>query len=362
MSQRTKLRYEDFWDRINVEAFEEAIGWTPEFEQNGNDVGYCLWPENHANGDTTGKFGIHREMRVYNCYVCGGGSLLSLAMETQDMDVEDALHWLYQFCEEDLRSDQDFVDDFLGAFEDVEHRVATLPFFNERVLERFQKEPIPNWWLAERGVLPEVAEKYGVYYSSEIDRRAPPRGKYADDEDYSGPGIVFSHSWKERLVGWQTRWLDEDRPDWIPKYTNTADFPRENTIYGYDFARQEPSGRPVLVVESAASVLFANSCGYDAVATFGSNLNDAQLRLLRRFSSGIILCPDHDIPKGDGLGAGIKWRNSLTEYLKRYITVWHLPPPGEKPGADIGDLALLDDPGQALDDYLDQRYLPGIDL
>ena len=51
-----------------------------------------------------------------------------------------------------------------------------------------------------------------------------------------------------------------------------------------------------------------------------------------------------------------------SKYLKRYIDVWHLPPVGEKEGADIGDLALLSNPSQALEDYLCQKYLPGIDL
>lgn len=358
---RRKLRYEDFADRINVDAFEEAIGFSPEYERNGNDVGYCLWPENHANGDTTGKFAIHREDKVYNCYVCGGGSLLSLAMETQDMDVEDAVHWLYQFCEEDMRSDSEFVDEFLSAFEDVQERISSLPYFNARVLERFEKEPVPDWYLEERGILPEVAAEAGLLYSSAIERRSPPNGKFAEADDYVGPGLIFSHYWKGRLVGWQTRWLEEDRPEWIPKYTNTTEFPKETTIYGYDQAMYATG--PVVVVESPPSSLFVRSCGYPCVATFGSNVNPAQMRLLRRFSNGVILAPDHDIPRDpNAKGAGYKWRDSLTEYLKRYVEVWHLPPAGEKPGADIGDIALLDHPGDELDHYLRQKFLAGIDL
>jgi hypothetical protein len=358
---RQKLSYSDFADRINLDALEEAIGFVPEYQRGDNDVGYCLWPENHAHGDTTGKFAIHRDKLVYNCYVCGGGDLLSLAMETQDLNVDDATHWLYQFCEEDLRTDHEFVDEFLSAFEDVEERLNTLPYFNERVLDRFRQEPIPEWWLAERQITPEVAAEYGVYYSSELERRSPPRGKFADDEDYVGPGIIFTHYWKGRLVGWQTRWLDEDRPEWIPKYTNTTDFPKETTIYGYDQARRCPD--KVVVVESGPSSLFARSHGYSSVGTFGSSVNPAQMRLLRRFSQGVILAPDADKSSKDGgKPAGIKWRDSLTEYLKRYIDVWHLPPIGTKAGADLNDLAQDDDPQRALDEYLDRAFLPGIDL
>jgi hypothetical protein len=349
MSQQ-KLRYSDFWDRINVNAFEEAIGFDAVDERNGNDVGFCLWPENHSNGDTTGKFGIHREKRVYNCYVCGGGSLLSLAMELYDYDVEEATEWLYQFCEEDRRSDNEFVDDFLASFEDVEHRVATLPYFNARVLDQWD-EPIPCWWAEDRGLSSDALSAYDVHYASEMRRPAPLTGRFADEDDYAGPAIILPHYWKGRLVGWQCRWLDEDRPDWVPKYTMTTDFPKESTIYGLDQLLNPRT--PVVVTESVPSVIFAKSYSQDAVATFGSNVNDAQMRILRRLP-GVILAHDND-------NAGIKWRDSLTEYLKRYIPVWHLPPVSGEPGADIGDIASSENLG-AIRDYLDQAYQPGIDV
>lgn len=374
MQQR--LKYSDFWDRINVEAFEEAIDWTPETEHNDNDMGFCPFPDNHANGDTTGKFAIHREKRVYNCFVCGGGSLLSLAMELFDYDVEEATEWLYQFCEDDRRSDSEFVDEFLASFEDVRKRVETLPFFNERVLDQFN-DPISDahewddekedWtpFLEKRGISYGTVDAYQIRYKDEARRPAPGKGKFADEEDYYGPAVIFPHYYMHRLVGWQSRWLDPDRPEWVPKYTMTTDFPKDTTIYGYDLAREPgpdgPDPRPVLVVESVPSALFAESCGYPTVATFGSNVNEAQLRLLRSFSNGVILGPDNDVPKNpDATPAGIKWRDSLTEYLKRYIRVWHLPPVEGKPGADIGDLASLGD--DAFDDHINQAKEYGVDL
>jgi DNA primase len=352
MSQQ-KLRYSEFWDRINVDAFEEAIGFEPTDERNGNDVGFCIWPENHSNGDTTGKFGIHREKRVYNCYVCGGGSLLSLVMELYDFDVDEATEWLYQFCEEDRRSDNEFVDEFLASFEDTQKRIATLPYFNERVLEQWD-EPVPAWWLDERGISPETVKEFNLRFNSAMRRPAPQKGRFSEADDYTGPAIVLPHYWKGRLVGWQCRWLDDDRPEWVPKYTMTTDFPKESTVYGYDQAMPAPC--PVVVLESVPSALFAHSCGHPSVATFGSNVNDAQLRLLRRFGPGVILAHDND-------NAGIKWRDSLTEYLKRYIPVWHLPPVSGEPGADIGDIASSEEFfGDALWEYLGLAYQPGIDL
>jgi DNA primase len=338
-----KLRYSEFWDAINVDAFEEAIGFNPEYQRGDNDVGFCLWPENHSHGDTTGKFAIHREARIYNCYVCGGGTFLSLAMELRNLDIDEATEWLYQFTEADMRTDSEFVDQFLESFVDMQKRVKTLPYFNERVLDRFSDTitEAHEWdpdegdyvpYFSRRAIDPHIAESRGVRFSWEVTRPSPKKGKFADHPDYVGPGLIFPHYWQDRLVGWQTRWLEEERPEWIPKYTMTTDFPKENTIYGWREAtwHREHQGM-VAVVESAPSVLALETYGWASVATFGSNVNEAQLRLLRRFPK-VLLCPDNDT-------AGIKWKDSLTEYLKRYTRVWHLPPYTAKEGADAGDAA-----------------------
>lgn len=355
MSQ-TKLKYRDFAHRINLDAFYEAIGWTPERTQGDNDIGFCVFPENHANGDTTGKFGIHREKMVYNCYVCGGGTILSLAMELKDLEIEPAQKWLYQFCDEDTRSDEAVVDDFLEYFQDIEDRAESMPYFNERVLNRFD-DPIENaGWLEQRGIHRRTAELYGVRYTATNYRPAPKSGRFSEDEDYMGPAIILPHYWDGRLVGWQSRWLDEDRPEWVPKYTMTSEFPKENTVYGMDNLRH--TGFPVVIVESVPSVLFLHSCGYASVATFGSSVNPAQLRVLRRFQKGVVLAPDND-------EAGAKWARQIHSYLNRYINVRVLPPL-DKTGSDIADLASSCDPEVSVDEYLwgplDPQYeaLPGL--
>jgi DNA primase len=86
-----RVKYSEFVDLLDVESLMADIGFEPLHQDNrGNYVGYCLWPEHHTNGDTTGKFAIHPDKKVYNCYVCGGGSLLSMMMELNGWDSETA--------------------------------------------------------------------------------------------------------------------------------------------------------------------------------------------------------------------------------------------------------------------------------
>lgn len=347
-----KLRYEDFWDRIDVDAFEEAIGFTPiDTDHNGNDVGHCLFPENHTHGDQTGKFAIHREKRVYNCWACGGGSLLSLVVELfPEMDFDEATDYLYEFAHGDLRTDTEFLDEFLAAFEDAERRVETLPYFNPRVLERF--EPVPEWYLAERCILPEVAEQFKVSFNPHNVKKPPLKSKFAEDPMYSGPAIIFPLFWQDRLVGWQNRWLGDDLPEWCKKYTNTSGFPKDSTLFGYDHALTQKG--PVVVVESVPTSLFLISCGYNSVATFGSSVNEPQMRLLRRFHQGVILGRDND-------KAGERWLQANTRYLSRFVPVLHLPTVrGE--GSDLGDLANTKDPVDRVVEIIEQAYEPEVTL
>jgi DNA primase len=123
------------------------------------------------------------------------------------------------------------------------------------------------------------------------------------------------------------------RPEFVKKWTNTVDFPKDNTLYGYQYIK---SGK-VYVLESAKSVAKMRQVGEQAVGTFGSNVNPAQLRLLRRFQSGVILWPDND-------KAGNEWFKQCYDYLVRYVPVYGVGQLGLVKGdpADLTDEELIE--------------------
>jgi DNA primase len=349
--------YHDFAERIDIDALEEAIKFDPITSQRGEDIGFCIFPENHSHGDSTGKFAINREKRLWNCFVCGGGDLLSLAMLHLDVDYEEATNWLYQFAGPDRRSDSKFADDLLEMLEDVHERRETMPYFNQRVLERFDG---PLDYFYSRGISPEVAESVGLRYSEEALKSAPvkmmPDGsRVKKDPDYVGPASIWPHYWNGKLVGWQYRWTDFDKdhtktPKWLPKWTNTTDFPKATTLYNYDYALQ--SRNRIVVCESLGTVLFLRSFDIPAVAYFGSRPSDEQLRLLRRFQQGVILAPDNDANM-----AGDKILGTV-DYLERYIPVWIADKVEGPDGADLGDYAKTDKPYEDLMIHMENRVRP----
>ncbi len=348
----SKIRYSDIAESIDVDAFESAIGFEPRSHDRGWDNGFCIWPANHTHGDTTGKFGINRESRTYNCYVCGGGSFLSLAMELYNFDADEAATWLSQFVSGDNRDDTEFKDYLLRLLDDVQERVATMPYFNPRVLERFNG---PVDYFHTRGISDEIIEQYKLCYGEHIMKPSPIKVgrdgvRAKEDDDYYGPTAIFPHYWGDRLVGWQHRWMDWDQPHtktprWLAKYTNTTDFPKSNTLFNYDNALK--ARERVVVCESVPTVLFLASHDIPAVSYFGSKPTPAQLRLLRRFGQGVILAPDND-SNGDTL------LNVATPYLERFIPVYRTEKVDMGPKADLGDYAQCDNPEEELRWHLDK--------
>lgn len=319
-------RYRDFVSQINVDAFEEAIDFVPiKSDDSGNDIGHCpdIWGL-HKNGDTTGKFAIHREKKIYNCWVCGGGSFLSLAMEFKNVGEAEATEWLYRFVSEDAISDESFTEEIerLLATDTEAYERSALPYFNQRVLDGLQ----PAYdWASEKLINPDIVDRMAI-------KEDPSRTR----GNYEGPAIVLPHYWQGRLVGWQERWLDKDRPQYVPKYTNTSDFPRESTLYNYDWSM---FGQEVVICESVPTTLVLLSLGIPSMATFGSNVTSEQMKLMRRCTEGIIIAPDNDSP-------GIKYIESLYEGLDEYIPLKVTEPVGEEgTGSDLGD---LDDPEDIL--------------
>lgn len=336
--------YSRFARRLDVDGVEEALGFEPIRREGDEDVGYCLFPERHAHGDTTGKFSINRSKKIYGCWTCGGGSLLSLVMELEDLDDEEATEWLYRFAdgEEDDDGLANEIAEILGGREEPR---PTLPYFNPRVLDgRLGNRDHP--WL--RQFDPVILDWFNVSYDPRARTRNPETG-----ESYVGPGILFPHYHNGKLVGWQTRWVADEIPAWLRKrkYTNTIDFPRRFTLYGYDVVSSSLEGsQPVHVCESGSTTLYMWSRAYPTLGTFGGAVTPEQVKLLRRFQGGVILAPDNDDGSRWWLDGrrdrkGRKVKPSLVEQLEAYVPVTVVDPPEIAKG-DLRDL------GDDLDEHL----------
>jgi len=310
---------------LDVDEFEVAIGFEPMGQNDhGEDHGHCPDPWNlHKNGDRTGKFSINREKKVFNCFVCGGGTLLSLTMAILNFDENEATAWLRQFSSKSNQTDEGFISeiDRMFASEKVEEEV-TLPWFNSNVLLQWNDDD--DEWFVSRGISEEVRERYRLGVNTKTIRTM-------GQDVFESTSIVLPHFWDNKLVGWQNRWMGE-RPKWVPKYTNTNDFPKRTTLFGWDQIKDATG--PIVIAESVPTVLYLASLNIPAVATFGATVSKEQMKLLRSCQQGVILARDNDI-------AGCKWRNDLVSYLERYIPVMEMEVVWDD---DIGETRMVENP------------------
>lgn len=348
MKRTDETKYQSFAHRIDVERVIDELGF--ETQRTGNNkagepeyIGQCLDPWGlHKHGDTTGKLAINPEKCVWNCFVCGGGRLLDLTMAVRDCTDEAAEAWLYEFTTPGDKTAEDFLSEIDAILYQEQVENPPLPYYNDHVLDRWTAAVGEPWhrWLSSRGISDETAQMARVGFQGDA-LRMKARG---DSTTYTGPCIYLPHWWGARLVGWQQRWIEPDRPKWLPKYTNTSGFPKTETLHGYEDVYL--ADRPIIVVESVPTRLFLKSLGYPAIATFGSTLSEEQMRLLRLCQQGVVLAPDNDAPGWKWLGyseeekrRGSLDRVVLANNLARFVPLKVIEPVGMYgSGNDLNDL------------------------
>lgn len=308
--------------KLDVDLFEDAISLDVVKQMGDEDICRCPLPS-HNGYDANPSFSFNRAKLIYNCFACGvGGTIIDLVARINDLDYEDA----YRFCRG--------LDDHTAGMDNpfaFGERLSTIfdektQQNNEQPLPRFSKSILKDWvsdycdYFENRGINKDSQDKFILGYDPNHQRG-----------DYVGPAAIIPHFFQGHLVGYQERWINDSRPSGIPKYTNTKGFPKRETLFGYDnVATSGNIKSPVVVVESALTAIYLDQLGYQSVATFGAQVTDTQISLLRPFSWGVILAFDND-------SAGRNARDLVGNRLRKTIPVHILPEFGQEK-SDLNDM------------------------
>lgn len=277
----------------------------------------CPLPS-HGGEDRNPSFSVNDSKMIYSCFACAGsGTIPSLVMEIEGTTWDEAIDWLTEFSDETAARDDDAfvrqIDSMFDSRQLVNHD-EPLPWFNSRAIAPWMNTETD--WFSKRGISQETREILRLGFDPEHERRS-----------YSGPAIIIPHFFSSQLCGWQERWLAEDRPVFIGKYTNSSDFPKKTTLYNYDMALSESE---VIVVEGTLTVARLVQLGYNAVGTFGASVSPDQWKLLSGFKK-VYLGFDNDDAGYNAMQKGINHLDNVTK-------VWVIDPPQHKKGADLADL------------------------
>lgn len=315
--------YDHLRGKLDAEAMLEDLGVDFSYRHGVNQLMcHCPNTDNHKNGDANPSFGYNEEKMAYNCFVCGGGNVIELVqlMRPGTSDA-DAVLYLEQFADFN-RQDEDLaarIKSILNPPEDVDDELPEYPPDN-----LFQYRKI-HPYLYERGLTKDVIVEMQVGY---------------DDEHL---GITIPHFFMGKLVGMQRRHLGIQDGEYVcprcsltdkrvPKYKNTARFPKLNTLYGYDNMKKymkEENGESVIMIESPFSALKLMSLGFRrTVATFGQFSQEQGMLLIA--VPVVYYWPDND-------DAGWNNTHKAIGALGRFVDLRIVPVLDQEKG-DPGDL------------------------
>lgn len=282
----------------------------------------CLVSDAHQDQRANPTASLNYSKLVWKCLGCGAsGGLLWFIATMRKCSSQEARQWLQQAT--GTGGEAMDLGDLLRYFDALyaEKNVRTpIPRYNTRVLGGWELDT--DYATPVRGIAPETVERYGI-------RHAP---RYElDDKGRTSDRLVIPHFWKGELVGWHTRRLTEDG---TPKYLNSPDFPKDQTVFNY-----QPGG-PAVVVEAPLSAL-KHAHALPMEATFGASVTDRQIALLADHER-IYLFMDNDEAgwkSVEGYDHLVKRRREhvegVAEKLARYTVVMVVDNPFK---ADPGDL------------------------
>jgi hypothetical protein len=101
-----------------------------------------------------------------------------------------------------------------------------------------------------------------------------------DEQGRMGNRIIIPYTYKNKIVGHTSRFLDNK----IPKYINEQ---QPGYVFGYDF--QLPDQSVVILVEGIFDALSLNAC-----ALTHNTINDDQAQLIANLNKQVIFVPDRD--------------------------------------------------------------------
>ncbi len=320
---------------LRIEEVLDELGVYSTHVRGDEWFAHCPLPT-HSGADRNPSFSINLDSFKFSCFTCAtGGTAIRLAMQILDIDYIAAVDWLAGFSDYAPYDDVSFLDSVrrkLAADDErpMEREDDPLPWYPTARVSEWSANLLDDdsFWVdcslildgRDRMIDHEVARHLQLGYDPEHHRGS-----------HVGPALIIPVFAEGHCVGWQERWLG-DRPDWVPKYTNTTDFPRNETLYNGQMLHTKRA----IVVESPMTVGRLLTAGYASMATFGAQVSDDQIRLLRRVPE-VWVSYDND-------KAGKDATRRIVDALSEHSEVWVVLPPEIEKG-DLGDCddALLEE-------------------
>jgi DNA primase len=304
-----------FADRVKQQAdIVRVVGEYVRLKKNGqNFTGLCPF-----HSEKTPSFAVHPVKQIYHCFGCGvGGDVFKFIMEMDKCDFMEAVRTVADKCGIAIPRARESSPE---ERKEQQQRTALVELHREaaaffaRQLETTSEGKAARGYLADRGLDGEAIARFGLGY-------APASGeallrhlktKYSEklvelaglaSRDPSGRvhdrfrrRIIFPIANESgKVVAFGGRALGDD----LPKYLNSPETPiyiKSTVLYHLDRAKEpiRTADAAILVEGYMDTIAVARAGINNVVASCGTSLTEAQVKLISRFTRRIIVNYDPD--------------------------------------------------------------------
>ncbi len=332
---------EDFVDDVKQKInIVDVIGRYVKLKKSGkNFVGLCPF-----HSERTPSFYVSPEKELYHCFGCGAsGDVFSFIMNYRNISFMNALEELAQEAGLELprisKKETKEVNIILEIIKE------TANFYSIYLKSKYGSEG--RDYLKKRNIKPQTQDKFLLGLSPRnhnlLYKYLAKKGFLEEDilkskalykvreewkDPFAGRLIFPIMNHKGKIVGFGARTLTDEEP----KYINSSEsefFNKREILYAlYQAKERIKKENKALLVEGYIDVISLHQEGIDfAVASLGTSLTSSQAKLLRSFTSYIIIGYDQD---SAGIQAG-KRAFSILELEDFKISWLSLPSPFKDP-------------------------------
>ena len=273
------------------------------------------------NDKKSPSLSVSPDKQLFYCFGCGaGGNVIHFIMGIENLDFMDALRYLADRAHVPMPERREFADK--KKREEIADKKQRIYKINEEAARYFfynlagEKGRAAYAYLRERRISNETIKKFGLGYAPEgwtnlIDylkgkgfnehevfeaglAKARDNGTYYD-AFYDGRVMFPIINVRGNVIGFGGRIMAEKSN--TGKYLNTAEtdvFKKKENLFGLNFAKNDKSGR-ILLMEGYMDVISLHQAGIgNAVASLGTAFTPEQAKLLKKYTDKAVLCYDAD--------------------------------------------------------------------
>ena len=272
------------------------------------------------HNEKTPSFYVSPSKGIYKCFGCGkSGTAVGFVMEHEGLSYVEALKYLAKKYGIEVVEKEETAEE-IARRQRSESLLLTSEFAHKFFVESLATEEgrtIGMAYFRSRGLEDETIRKYGLGWAPRdrhaLSKEAAAKGfkeeylvdtglciKYDDGSlaDRFFDRVMFPiHSVSGRVIAFGGRTLRSDKT--VAKYVNSPEteiYDKSNSLYGIWFAKGEISRKQkCYLVEGYLDVLSMHQLGItNVVASSGTSLTTAQVRLIKKFSENVTIMYDGD--------------------------------------------------------------------